>query len=46
MWFILESLEPMPLEALHEAGAALGDGLRAMMPAAHIEATLISARAG
>jgi DNA/RNA-binding domain of Phe-tRNA-synthetase-like protein len=46
MWFILESLGPMPLEALHEAGGALGDGLRAMMPAARIEATLISASAG
>lgn len=45
MWFILESLGPMPIEALHDAGAALGDGLRAMMPAARIETRLLSASA-
>lgn len=43
MWFILESLGPMPIEALHDAGAALCDGLRAMMPAARIETRLLSA---
>lgn len=32
MWFILESLPEMPLDALHEAGKMLTDGLEAMMP--------------
>ena len=44
MWFILESLGPVPIEALHDAGAALGDGLRAMMPASRIETRLLEAR--
>jgi DNA/RNA-binding domain of Phe-tRNA-synthetase-like protein len=43
MWFILESLGPMPIQALHDAGAALGDGLRAMMPTARIETRLLTA---
>ena len=43
MWFILESLGAMPLEALHEAGAALGEGLRAMMPTARIQSDLLTA---
>src|SRR5262245_35823765 len=46
MWFILESLAPMPIEALHDAGTALGDGLRAMMPTSRIETSLLKARAG
>ncbi|HKP26171.1 MAG TPA: B3/4 domain-containing protein [Dongiaceae bacterium] len=46
MWFILESLGPMPIEALHDAGAALEDGLRAMMPKSHIESRLLTASAG
>ena len=46
MWFILESLGPMPIEALHDAGAALGDGLRAMMPKVRIESRLLTASAG
>lgn len=41
MWFILESLPAMPLEALHEAGDALTEGLRQMMPGAEIATTLI-----
>lgn len=43
MWFILESLPEMPLEALHEAGDALIDGLQAMMPDAKISKQLIGA---
>jgi DNA/RNA-binding domain of Phe-tRNA-synthetase-like protein len=43
MWFILESLGPMPIEALHDAGAALVDGLRAMMPQSRIETALLTA---
>jgi DNA/RNA-binding domain of Phe-tRNA-synthetase-like protein len=42
MWFILESLGPMPLEALHDAGAALCDGLRTMMPGSRIETRLLT----
>ncbi|TCW30764.1 B3/B4 domain-containing protein [Gulbenkiania mobilis] len=41
MWFILESLPAMPLEALHEAGDQLTQGLRLMMPGAAIASTLI-----
>lgn len=41
MWFILESLPAMPLEALHEAGDQLAQGLRLMMPGAAITSTLI-----
>lgn len=43
MWFILESLPEMPLDALHEAGDALIAGLQAMMPEAKISKQLISA---
>ena len=43
MWFILESLGPMPIDALHDAGAALGDELRAMMPKAQIQTSLLTA---
>jgi DNA/RNA-binding domain of Phe-tRNA-synthetase-like protein len=41
MWFILESLPAMPIEALHEAGAALSAGLRLMMPDAEIDCRLV-----
>ncbi|WP_349922023.1 B3/B4 domain-containing protein [Aeromonas veronii] len=41
MWFILESLPPMPLSALQEAGDRLIEGLRQMMPEARIEHELI-----
>ncbi|MBB4865635.1 DNA/RNA-binding domain of Phe-tRNA-synthetase-like protein [Pseudomonas nitritireducens] len=41
MWFILESLPQMPLEALHEAGGQLVAGLQAMMPGAKCEAVLV-----
>lgn len=45
MWFILESLPAMPLEALTEAGNKLIEGLELMMPGARIESTLIEATA-
>lgn len=41
MWFILESLPAMPLEALLEAGDRLADGLHRMMPGATIDTRLI-----
>lgn len=41
MWFILESLPAMPLEALQEAGDQLSQGLHLMMPGACIESKLI-----
>ncbi|QZN97142.1 B3/B4 domain-containing protein [Symbiopectobacterium purcellii] len=41
MWFILESLPEMPLEALYEAGKMLTDGLEVMMPGLKSEVTLI-----
>jgi DNA/RNA-binding domain of Phe-tRNA-synthetase-like protein len=41
MWFVLESLPEMPLEALHEASEKLCAGLRQMMPAATIESAVI-----
>lgn len=43
MWFILESLPEMPLEALYEAGEMLTAGLVAMMPGSEYEASLLSA---
>ena len=43
MWFILESLAPMPIEALHKARAELGEGLRAMMPDARIQTSYLVA---
>jgi DNA/RNA-binding domain of Phe-tRNA-synthetase-like protein len=43
MWFILESLGAMPIEALHEARDKLVAGLQAMSPGARIEAGLIAA---
>jgi DNA/RNA-binding domain of Phe-tRNA-synthetase-like protein len=42
MWFILESLPEMPLDALQQAGDALTDGLQRMMPGAKISSQLIS----
>ncbi|WP_434697903.1 B3/4 domain-containing protein [Pseudomonas sp. Z1-14] len=41
MWFILESLPAMPLEALTEAGDRLIEGLQTMMPGVQIESMLI-----
>ncbi|MCP1626988.1 B3/B4 domain-containing protein [Pseudomonas nitroreducens] len=45
MWFILESLPEMPLEALREAGDQLVAGLLAMMPGARVETLLVESRA-
>lgn len=41
MWFILESLPEMPMEALKMAGEELNSGLQQMMPGAHIETRLM-----
>jgi DNA/RNA-binding domain of Phe-tRNA-synthetase-like protein len=41
MWFVLERLGPMPIEALIEAGQAIARGLTQIAPAARIEATLL-----
>ena len=43
MWFILESLPEMPLEALYEAGKMLTDGLEIMMPGMRSNVSLIRA---
>jgi DNA/RNA-binding domain of Phe-tRNA-synthetase-like protein len=45
MWFILESLPEMPLEALRQAGDQLVAGLMAMMPGATAETLLVESRA-
>ena len=41
MWFILESLPEMPIEALRAAGDELSSGLQQMMPEAKIASQLI-----
>lgn len=41
MWFILESLPAMPLQALFDAGEELTKGLHQMMPGVKTEQTLI-----
>ena len=41
MWFILERLDPMPLEALVEAGHMLAAGLRRLAPNAQITNELL-----
>lgn len=41
MWFILESLPQMPIEALHEAGKMLTEGLEVMMPGVQSHISLI-----
>lgn len=43
MWFVLERLEPMPVDALLEAGELLVSGLRRLAPAADIMTMLIRA---
>lgn len=45
MWFVLESLPEMPLEALTEAGDKLIEGMQVMMPGAQIESFLVEANA-
>lgn len=41
LWFILESLPQMPLDALLQAGEALSEGLRQMMPGIQVEQQLV-----
>jgi len=42
MWFVLERLEPMPLEALVEAGEVLVSGLQRLSPGAQVTKQLIA----
>jgi DNA/RNA-binding domain of Phe-tRNA-synthetase-like protein len=42
MWFIVESLPAMPMDALHAAGEELAGGLRAMLADARVETTLLA----
>ncbi|HEX6014207.1 MAG TPA: phenylalanine--tRNA ligase beta subunit-related protein [Geminicoccaceae bacterium] len=46
MWFVVERLEPMPLAAVEEVGAALADAVRALAPGAEVERRLIRPPAG
>lgn len=43
MWFILESLPEMPIDALHQASDELIAGLQAMMPGCRVEKQLLGA---
>lgn len=43
MWFILESLDPMPLSQLEQAAAMLIDGIRIIMPDAIIQQAYVDA---
>jgi len=43
MWFILESLAPMPMDALNEASAKLVSGLQGMSPNAAVQVRLVTA---
>lgn len=43
MWFVLERLEPMPVDALIEAGQLLATGLQRLGPGAEITTQLIAA---
>lgn len=45
MWFMLERLEPMPLDALHEAGEQLIEGLRRLSPEVRISQRRLDASA-
>lgn len=42
MWFVIERLEPMPIEALVEAGESLVSGLWRLSPAAHVARELMA----
>ena len=42
MWFVLERLDPMPLAALEEAGAALAAAVRELAPDAAVRTRLIA----
>lgn len=41
MWFVIERLEPMPIEALEAVGRELAEGIRAIAPEARIETALL-----
>ena len=41
MWFVMERLPAMPLEALQHAGDMLEQGIQQMMPGAIIERSLL-----
>lgn len=43
MWFVLERLDPMPLEALHEAGEALVAAVVERAPSARVTRTVLRA---
>jgi DNA/RNA-binding domain of Phe-tRNA-synthetase-like protein len=43
MWFVLERLEPMPMDALREAGEQLVAGLRGLAPDAIVRTVVIRA---
>jgi DNA/RNA-binding domain of Phe-tRNA-synthetase-like protein len=42
MWFVLERLEPMPVAALEEAGAALAAAVRELAPDAEVRSRLLA----
>ena len=42
MWFVLERLDPMPLAALEEAGAALEAAVRELAPDAEVRSRLLA----
>jgi DNA/RNA-binding domain of Phe-tRNA-synthetase-like protein len=41
IWFVLERLEPMPIEALLQAGESIAEGVRNLAPHAQISQRLI-----
>jgi DNA/RNA-binding domain of Phe-tRNA-synthetase-like protein len=43
MWFVMEALETMPTEALHDAGNLLIEGLRKLIPGCEVSAHVVCA---
>jgi hypothetical protein len=43
MWFVLERLDPIPVEALLEAGRMLASGLRTVAPEQRISVRMFGA---
>ena len=41
IWFVLERLEPMPIEVLLQAGELIAEGVRSLAPHAQISQRLI-----
>ena len=41
IWFVFERLEPMPIEALLQAGESIAEGVRSLAPHAQISQRLI-----